>query len=386
MNKRLTALFTSFLIAKFFMSLIFRYKNYRSDLFASFWKKNGLLYKLALAAIIITIISCNKESSSNMAMKDIDTTINETGRLLPKKLRYIPFAITAAHYPNPCYAEFENGKYVWKHNTTVTANKNLNIVEYGSFVYSSKGWYLRVVYTPKDFDEHYGTKNGELKNGVVYSDPSSWRMSDSLFAGDAMWYYIAKDNAGNLFKGVAPIETEGIKLADGVLKKGYKRFSKTLNKINWTGYGEIGNYALSGTLNLSNGIYEINNDTLKHAELVFNMQSISSEEKSLENHLKSEDFFDCNRYPTSEFILTKPIFLKDKNLVATGVLTIKGVSNEIAFPIQHTFINDTLSLGGNVSFDRTTFNIKYNSKNFFSNIGDQAIKDKVDISFSLKGI
>lgn len=34
-------------------------------------------------------------------------------------------------------------------------------------------------------------------------------MSDSLFAGDAMWYYLAKD-----INGIAPIETEGIKLSD----------------------------------------------------------------------------------------------------------------------------------------------------------------------------
>lgn len=75
-------------------------------------------------------------------LKKNDTTINEIGRLLPKKLRQIPFGIVAGHFPNPCYAEFENGKYVWKHNTTVTTNKDLQIEEYGSFVYTKFGWYL----------------------------------------------------------------------------------------------------------------------------------------------------------------------------------------------------------------------------------------------------
>ncbi len=84
-------------------------------------------------------------------------------RLFPDKLRYLPIAITAAHYPNPCYAEFENGMYVWKHNTTVVANEDLQLVEYGSFVYTEKGWYLRVTMTPKDFETYYHCKDGLLK-------------------------------------------------------------------------------------------------------------------------------------------------------------------------------------------------------------------------------
>jgi polyisoprenoid-binding protein YceI len=339
--------------------------------------------------ITLTLISCLREGSSKNPDKksekiaNVDTSVNEIGRLLPKKLRFIPFGITANHYPNPCYADFEDGKYVWKHNTTISANRDLQIVEYGSFVYTKKGWYLRVTNDAKFFDEHYGTKDGQLRSGVIYSDPASWRRSDSLFAGDAMWYYIAKDKSGNLFKGIAPIETEGKLLKEMEFKKGYSKFSTTASKIAWTGYGEIGNYSLSGDLKLKSGIYLVNNDTIKNAEFVFDMTTINSGEKNLVDHLKGEDFFDVNKYPTAEFVLTQPILLKNKKLFAFGILTIKGISQNISFPLSFLLQNNKVNIAGKLSFDRTTFNIKYNSKSFFSNLGDQAIKNNIDLSFSM---
>jgi polyisoprenoid-binding protein YceI len=335
---------------------------------------------------IFIFLSCSPKQNivTNKTDKivEIDTTVNEIGRLLPKKLRDISFGITSAHSPNPCYAEFENGKYVWKHNTTVVVNEDLEIVEYGGFLWTKKGWYLRVVYTPKDFDEHYGTINGQLKKGVVYTDPSSWRMGDKLSAGDAMWFYIAKDKNGNLYKGIAPIETEGKMLQDMGIKKGFTKFSVSKSKINWTGYGEVGNYSLTGDIGLKTGIFVLKNDSLKNVELVFDMQTINHQEKQLKEHLMGEDFFDVKKFPISQFILSKPVYLKANKLIAEGTLTVKGISQEISIPLMYSLANNEFQ--GKISVDRTKFGMRYGSKSFFDNLGDQAIKNTFDLGFVLK--
>ena len=41
--------------------------------------------------------------------------------------------------------------YIWKHNTTIQTKEDLQIVEYGSFVCTGKGLYLRTTMSAKDF-------------------------------------------------------------------------------------------------------------------------------------------------------------------------------------------------------------------------------------------
>jgi polyisoprenoid-binding protein YceI len=335
--------------------------------------------------VSVFLMSCHSSKEEAIAQdgSKIDTTINEPGRLLPKKLRGIPFGIIAGHTPNPCYAEFENGKYVWKHNTTVMVNQDLQLVEYGSFVYTSKGWYLRVTYTAKDFDEHYGTKNGNLEKDVIYTDPASWRMSDSLFAGDAMWFYIAKDKSGKLYKGVAPIETEGQTLAEHERLLGFSKFSATNSKFTWTGYGEVGNYALSGTILLQNGIYKMKTDSLKELELTLDMKSISSDNKDLQTHLRNADFFNVEMHPSARFVLSEGLSLKANKGEAKGILQIKEVSQPVSITFAYQPKNGKPVFEGKITVDRTLFNIKYGSKSFFDNLGDQAIKNTFDVTFLL---
>jgi hypothetical protein len=134
----------------------------------------------------------------------------EGNRLLPKRLRSLPVGILAMHNPNPVHPVKEDGVYVWKHDTTVKSLVgDLQLVEYGSFIYTDAGWMLRAVYKPEDFARIYRCPGAKLRKGVVYTDPTSWRRSPQPIAGDAMWFYIAKDASGRIYKGIAPIETEG---------------------------------------------------------------------------------------------------------------------------------------------------------------------------------
>ena len=95
--------------------------------------------KLMTFATLLIIVLCSflqLEKSDNeikaSTKENINTVTkqdNEPNRLLPEKLRGIDYGIQGSHFPNPTYATFEDGMYVWKHDTSVlSANEDLQIV------------------------------------------------------------------------------------------------------------------------------------------------------------------------------------------------------------------------------------------------------------------
>ena len=95
-------------------------------------------------------------------------------------------------------------------------------------------------------------------------------------------------------------------------------------------------------------------------------------------HLKSEDFFNVEKFPTAEFN-----FKSFENGVVTGDLTIKGITQEISFPADVVKGKKTFALKGKLKFDRTAYEIKYGSGKFFEGLGDKMIYDDVELEFAL---
>ncbi|MFT4568520.1 MAG: hypothetical protein ACI9FN_003489 [Saprospiraceae bacterium] len=137
-------------------------------------------------------------------------------RILPDDLRKVPVAILLTHSTNPNYPELnkvkpkKKGKYVWKHSTSITAvNKTLEIVKAGSFIwYSAEGWQRNAEYNKRDIANRFNCPKGILKKGVTYTYSRNYRYGNNTYGGDALWYVIAKDDDGNLYKGMGIIETE----------------------------------------------------------------------------------------------------------------------------------------------------------------------------------
>jgi hypothetical protein len=131
-------------------------------------------------------------------------------RLLPDKLRELPVGIAITHDPNPCYPVKEGDTYYWKHHTSAVSFKgDLTVLECGSFIwYDSTGWHDNMHYTPAEVAEKFNCKNAVLKAGKTYQYEKNWRLGKQAYGGDALWYIIAKDKNGKLYKGYALIETE----------------------------------------------------------------------------------------------------------------------------------------------------------------------------------
>lgn len=137
-------------------------------------------------------------------------------RILPDLLRKVPVAMYIQHSPNPNYPEVndtnENKKwdYVWKHATIVCSPVlELTIVKAGSFIwYDETGWKENVIYDKRDFAKNFECKNGKLEKGECYTFEENFRWGSNLYGGDALWYVLAVDQDGNMYKGMAIIETE----------------------------------------------------------------------------------------------------------------------------------------------------------------------------------
>lgn len=161
-------------------------------------------------------------------------------------------------------------------------------------------------------------------------------------------------------------------------KKANYQVDNAVSTVNWTGYGAVGTYSLTGVLKLQKGTFELHKEKVSKGVFIFDMNTISHEEKNLEKHLKGEDFFDVTKFPTATFELNKV----EKGL-ASGFLTIKNVKKLISFPVKIVQKEKKTQITGTMSVDRTLFGITYNSSSFFKDLGDQAIKNNFDLSFDL---
>ncbi len=152
----------------------------------------------------------------SLSIQSIGQDWTDKTRVLPDDLRQVPVAIYVMHGPNPNYPELavkedRNGyKYVWRHSTTIfSPDKELEVIQAGSYIwYSEKGWMKNVDYNKRKFAKQFNCPKGILKPGVHYTFEKNYRWGNDLYGGDALWYVIAEDEEGRIYKGIGLLETE----------------------------------------------------------------------------------------------------------------------------------------------------------------------------------
>ena len=161
-------------------------------------------------------------------------------------------------------------------------------------------------------------------------------------------------------------------------------------KIQWTGQKVTGEH--TGTLNLSEGWIIMEDNLLNSGRLIFDMTSISNTDLEspewklkLENHLKDNDFFAVDSFPYAILNIndSQSIVVEnsaDNNQIMAN-LTIRGITQEISFPISIQKIESIFSAEGTVDIDRTLYNIQYKSGKFFADLGDRMIYDIFSVQF-----
>lgn len=144
--------------------------------------------------------------------------------------------------------------------------------------------------------------------------------------------------------------------------------------VKWTGDKFTGSHY--GDIVIKSGYLELKNGDIVGGKVVMDMSTITvsdiKDEESnqkLVNHLKSDDFFGVEKYPTSTFQVSKATKFNNGKATVTGVLTIKGKSDNITFDV---FRIDN-KYYTRLDVDRSKYDVRFGSNSFFDNLGDKAI-------------
>ncbi len=151
-------------------------------------------------------------------------------------------------------------------------------------------------------------------------------------------------------------------------------------------------YGHEGTLQIKHGKFAVSNKTITTGEFIIDMNTIKNLDlvdvkmnNKLVGHLKSRAFFYIKKHPESSLKITS---IKKQqsdlgNYSVIGNLTIKDITNEVSFPATIEINNNRLTALAKITFDRSKFNIRYGSGNFFENLGDKLIYDDINLEISL---
>lgn len=158
--------------------------------------------------------------------------------------------------------------------------------------------------------------------------------------------------------------------------------------IGWKGYKILGSH--EGTISLKDGSLTMEDGKLTGGSFTIDMASINCTDlegeykDKLEGHLKSADFFGVDKYATAQFNITQIVSRGTPgSYKITGDLTIKETTKPVRFNVQITEEEGTKTATGDVTIDRSDFDIRYGSGSFFDNLGDNTIYDEFDLSISL---
>jgi len=160
----------------------------------------------------------------------------------------------------------------------------------------------------------------------------------------------------------------------------------------WTGRNN--NVGHSGTLMLSEGELDATGDLA--GSFTIDMTTIRNTnlegdelQPVLEAHLNSDDFFFTTMFPEARFETTQIRLVEDgeatrPNAMIQGMLSLRGLSNEIAFPAHIRNIGDgKIAVLANLDFDRTEWGVIYGSSRFFQHLGFHVVFDFISVDFRL---
>ncbi|HWV33885.1 MAG TPA: YceI family protein [Dyadobacter sp.] len=189
--------------------------------------------------------------------------------------------------------------------------------------------------------------------------------------------------AGLLFNVAAIANGPGKSAADKTLKVDPKA-----STINWGAKKVTGTHA--GTVPLESGTLVVDNDKLKGGSFVADIKSlvvtdVTDKEMNgkLTNHLKSDDFFSVEKHPQAKLVISSVTPKGGNAYDVTGKLTIKGITQDVKFPATVTADAKKVTANAKVAIDRTKYDIKFRSSNFFENLGDKAIDNDFTLDVSL---
>ncbi len=161
------------------------------------------------------------------------------------------------------------------------------------------------------------------------------------------------------------------------------------SKVEWTGEKLAGKH--NGTVPLKSGKLEFEGNKLKGGTFELDLENLQVTDLTgewkdkLTAHLKNADFFDTTTHKTATLVIKDVQFGKGGVYNVVGDLTIKGITKPVTFDATSKEGKSDVTFKSKIKFDRTAYDIKYNSGKFFDpkTLADKMIKDEVVVDVNL---
>lgn len=179
-------------------------------------------------------------------------------------------------------------------------------------------------------------------------------------------------------------------LLERASQDGTYRFDIENSRLEWIGRNlnnrHIGQLAiLEGELVIVAGIPSAGRIVIDmHSLTNFDLQDPGYRDMLI-NHLKSDDFFAVDQFPTASLILTgweahTDIFPEAPGGIATGELTIKSIRRPVRFPaIAAPQPDGSIKIHAAFDIDRTLWGVLYGSCKYFERLGMHLVHDTVSV-------
>ena len=297
-------------------------------------------------------------------------------------------------------------------NATITPSELQSILEQREVA-------LIDILTPEDYDEVHirGARNAcvyemvfldrirELVPGkdsliVVYDASGTTRTAQAAAVK------LERDGYGNvailaggrrawLEAGYAAERVETGKAAETAIKDGVYRVDVEKSVVEWIGRNI--NNRHHGRIALSDGQVVFDNGKLTSGSFSLDMNTIANLDLQddkwramLLRHLKSDDFFDVERYPTVTFDLKGAAKIAaaapgTPNMEIAGTLTIKDTARPLCFPAMVARQEDGSVKGqAALDIDRTLWDVCYGSGKLFERLGMHLVHDLISIELFIE--
>ncbi len=168
------------------------------------------------------------------------------------------------------------------------------------------------------------------------------------------------------------------------IEDGKKEIKVETSKVTWKGYKVTGSH--QGTIAIKEGQLTFKDEKLVGGEFTIDMSTIENTDMEgeykakLEGHLRSDDFFGVEKFPTASLVFKKVKSTGKNAYEVTAHLTIKDKTNPVTFDMS-IYGNKATA---NIKIDRTKFDVKYGSASFFDDLQDKAIYDEFDLVSDLE--
>ncbi|WP_372775161.1 YceI family protein [Mangrovibacterium sp.] len=156
------------------------------------------------------------------------------------------------------------------------------------------------------------------------------------------------------------------------------------SEITWLGKKVGGEH--NGTIQVKSGELTIDGNAITAGEFVVDMTSIKNLDLTdpewngkLVGHLKSDDFFGVETYPTAKLVITQKATFTGGKATVTGNLSIKAATHPVTFEV----VKDGKTYTADITVDRSKYDVRYGSKSFFDDLGDKFIYDDFRLGVTL---